>query len=143
MWRIKLNTTEISGTFALDLDFGAQYLLKFAKEGFVTKSIAVDTRIPAGIDAKSDLIEFEVELYAKTEGVDVEMFNNPVGKIKYNPKSPSLRTLIGTHKRADKYISGKSGSGQKPLNNRPDMKLSADSPYPKIRPRRTKKLKSQ
>ncbi len=79
-----VNTVAIKGSkFALDLEFNADYVLSFAKPGYITKKIAIDTHAPADMLADIEPVEFLLEIFKQYEGVNIVVFNQPVGMWRY------------------------------------------------------------
>ncbi|MEO8068464.1 MAG: hypothetical protein ABI599_12285 [Flavobacteriales bacterium] len=74
------------GRFALDLEINSNYVLSFEKEGFVSKKLAFDTHAPAEA-AENGFTPFEyaVSLFKQYDDVNVVVFNQPVGMIRYEP----------------------------------------------------------
>ncbi|MDF2438508.1 MAG: hypothetical protein K0Q95_2884 [Bacteroidota bacterium] len=70
--------------YKLDLELGAEFLLVFTKPGYITKSIAVDTRVPNGRE-KEEIREYiaTVELAKQPEDQEIT-YTQPVGRIKYS-----------------------------------------------------------
>ena len=89
-----------AGKFKVDLDYGADYVLSFEKSGYVTKKIAINTIVPESFPKNQEnVIDFEVELFPQVDGVNLMVYNNPVGKIRfssdvndfdYDPTTPIL-----------------------------------------------------
>jgi len=80
-----IQSNPIKGSkFALDLDFNSDYVLIFAKPGYVTKKISIDTHVSeAQIAEGFEPLEFQVEIFKQYEGVNIVVFNQPVGKFRY------------------------------------------------------------
>jgi len=79
---------EIPGQQRMDLELRLDnnYIISFTKQGYITKRIAFDTRMP--IDrARQELypFNFEVILFPQYEGLNVVVFNQPVAKIFFDP----------------------------------------------------------
>jgi flagellar biosynthesis GTPase FlhF len=79
---------EIPGQQRMDLELRLDnnYIISFTKQGYITKRIAFDTRMP--IDrSKQELypFNFEVILFPQYEGLNVVVFNQPVAKIFFDP----------------------------------------------------------
>lgn len=74
-------------TFKLPLDKNLK--IQVSKKGFVTKSIAVNTKVPV---ANRDVFNFscDVDIFEEIAGLDVTVLNSPIAKITY---SPSLETF--------------------------------------------------
>ena len=74
------------GRFALELDLNSNYVLSFEKEGFVSKKLAFDTHAPAEAAANGFTpFEYAVSLFKQYDDVNVVVFNQPVGMIRYEP----------------------------------------------------------
>lgn len=72
--------------FGLDLALNANYILSFEKDGFVTKKLQFDTRLPEGTATKDfAAFEFSVSLFKQYDDVNIVVFNQPVGIIRYEP----------------------------------------------------------
>jgi hypothetical protein len=72
------------GKYSVDLDFNAEYLFSCTKTGYISKSLIIDTHIPAGKEDDDFAKNYpEVELEKQPEGQEVT-YTQPVGKIKYN-----------------------------------------------------------
>jgi hypothetical protein len=88
---IKNNTTgethSIAGSAKLNLNLkiNCDYVISFSKPGYITKKISLNTKAP-GERAKQGFHEFpfEVNLFKQYDGVNIVVFNQPVGKISYN-----------------------------------------------------------
>jgi len=73
--------------FTVDLDFNASYVLSFEKDGFVTKKLVFETKAPAEAVANGFApFEFAVSLFKQYDDVNIVMFNQPVGIIRYEPE---------------------------------------------------------
>jgi len=73
-----------SGKFSVSLDLNKDYIIEFAKEGYVTKKINIDTRIPDDFgQGKINLFSFAVELFQQYDEVNTVVFKQPVAKIKF------------------------------------------------------------
>ena len=72
--------------FALDLDLNQSYVLSFEKDGFVTKKLSFDTHAPAEAIANGFTpFEFAVSMFKQYDDVNMVVFNQPVGKIRFEP----------------------------------------------------------
>ena len=68
-------------SFRLPLDRSMR--LDVTKPGFVTKSILVNTKIPA--DKKDAFsFSFDVDIFEEVKGLDVSVLKNPIAKVVYN-----------------------------------------------------------
>lgn len=72
--------------FSLDLALNSNYVLSFEKDGFVAKKLQFDTRLPSSAIAREYApFEFAVSLFKQYDDVNIVVFNQPVGKIRYEP----------------------------------------------------------
>ncbi|HMQ76343.1 MAG TPA: carboxypeptidase-like regulatory domain-containing protein [Flavobacteriales bacterium] len=72
------------GKFNLDLTLNANYVLSFEKDGFVTKKLVFDTKVPADAAANGfSPFEFAVSLFKQYDDINIVVFNQPVGMIRY------------------------------------------------------------
>ncbi len=71
--------------FDLNLKFNSQYILSFFKPGYITKRIELNTSAPAErIEQGFYAVPMLVILFKQIEGVNIVVFNQPVGKYKFN-----------------------------------------------------------
>ncbi len=85
--KIKTSSIDKNGKFQYKLDFGNDYMLVFNKEGFVTKKVSISTFVPPEIlerDNKFPPFQFNVNLFPAYEGVDLSIFDQPMGMIMYD-----------------------------------------------------------
>ncbi|WP_461632946.1 tetratricopeptide repeat protein [Labilibaculum euxinus] len=76
-----------SGKFEYELDFGNEYIFEFSKEGFVTKKVSISTFVPLDIlsrDNQFPPFKFMVSLFPAYEGLDLSVFDQPMGMIMYD-----------------------------------------------------------
>lgn len=79
----KTLTTNLN-RFSLDLALNSNYVLSFEKDGFVAKKLQFDTRLPTGVPARNYApFEFAVSLFKQYDDVNIVVFNQPVGMIRY------------------------------------------------------------
>lgn len=88
---IKNSTTgesnSLPGTskFDLELKLNCEYVISFNKPGYITKKIALNTNSPGDRAGQGFYpFNFEVNLFKQYDGVNIVIFNQPVGKISYN-----------------------------------------------------------
>jgi hypothetical protein len=69
-------------SFKLPLDKNIK--IQVSKKGFVTKSIAVNTKIPA---QQKDIFSFncDVDIFEEIKDLDVTVLNAPIARITYSP----------------------------------------------------------
>ena len=69
----------------LQLDFNKNYLISFSKQGFITKSISIETNIPSSRLVKTvQPYKIGVVLYKQYEGINIVVYNQPVAKIHFS-----------------------------------------------------------
>lgn len=76
-------STNSGGKFNFSFDANADYLIIVSKDGFVTKSIAFNTRVPSEAGPTWDF-DFIVELFRDMPGLDKGVYRNPVAKVYFN-----------------------------------------------------------
>jgi len=69
-------------SFKLPLDKNLK--IQVSKKGFVTKYIAINTKVPT---ANKDAFNFncDVDIFEEVEGLDVTVLNSPIARITYSP----------------------------------------------------------
>lgn len=73
--------------FTLDLDLNASYVLSFEKDGFVSKKISFNTKAPAAAIANGFTpFDFAVSLFKQYDDINIVVFNQPVGMIRFDEK---------------------------------------------------------
>ena len=75
-------------TFKLPLDKNIK--IQISKKGFVTKFIALNTKVPT---AKRDAFSFscDVDIFEEIDGLDVTILNSPIARITYSPSFESFQ----------------------------------------------------
>jgi hypothetical protein len=75
--------TNKKGKCSFKLPPDKNFKIEISKNGFVTKSIAVNTKIPP---EKRDTytFNFDVDLFEVVKGLDVSVLNNPIAKVSYH-----------------------------------------------------------
>lgn len=77
----------LSGTSRLNilLKPNCDYLISFQKPGYITKRIAFNTTAPSDRTSQGFYpFPFEVNLFKQYDGINIVVFNQPVGKIEFN-----------------------------------------------------------
>lgn len=73
--------------FSLELELGSEYVLSFEKNGFVTKKLLFNTKVPAAqAQGRFTPFEFVVSLFKQYDGVNTVVFNQPVGRIRFDDR---------------------------------------------------------
>jgi flagellar biosynthesis GTPase FlhF len=74
--------------FSLDLELNANYIVSFEKEGYVSKKISFNTKAPAeAISGGFTPFDYAVSLFKQYDDVNIVVFNQPVGLIRYDERS--------------------------------------------------------
>ncbi len=88
---LKNNTTGESQTlpgiakFELELKYNCDYVVSFSKPGYITKRISLNTTVPQSRSKQGfHPFPYEVILFKQYDGVNIVIFNQPVGKISYS-----------------------------------------------------------
>jgi tetratricopeptide (TPR) repeat protein len=87
-------TTRANGKYEFYLDCGSHYELVFKKDGYVDRSIVIDSRnvppevVGAGIIMPTDMSMYEIT--EAMEGADLSVFQQPIGKASYNAAEADL-----------------------------------------------------
>ena len=73
------------GKFEVRLDYDADYIFSFEKTDFVTKKININTQVPSTYPKEKDnIIDFEVELEPQVDMAAIKVYDNPVGRIRFD-----------------------------------------------------------
>jgi hypothetical protein len=73
--------------FKFKLEANKNYTIEISKTGFVTRSVAISTAIPASVSLEQVFkYEFEIELLKEKKGVDDFYLDFPVALISYDKK---------------------------------------------------------
>jgi chemotaxis protein histidine kinase CheA len=74
--------------FSLDLELNKNYVIAFEKDGFVAKKISFNTKAPAEAIANGFTpFDFAVSLFKQYDDINIVVFNQPVGMIRYDDKT--------------------------------------------------------
>lgn len=74
--------------FSLDLDLNKNYVIAFEKDGYVSKKISFNTKAPAEAIANGFTpFDFAVSLFKQYDDINIVVFNQPVGMIRYDDKT--------------------------------------------------------
>lgn len=80
-----------SGRYHVDLENGAQYVIRFSLPGRITKCFAIDTHGPSWEDDRSvKEVEVEMTLFEKVDGLDLSFFDMPMGLARFTPMTGFL-----------------------------------------------------
>jgi hypothetical protein len=71
--------------FEFPLEYDCDYIFSFIKEGYVTKKVQVSTKVPKEKQTlEFESFKFDVEIFKQYAGVNTVIYNQPVGKIRFN-----------------------------------------------------------
>ena len=75
-------------SYKLNLEIGGDYIMSFHKPGYITKKINFNTEVDdsARVAEGFESYPFTVVLLKQYDGVNIVVFNQPVGKIHYSDK---------------------------------------------------------
>jgi hypothetical protein len=80
-----------TGRYSVDLENGAQYVIRFSLPGRITKCFAIDTHGSAWEDDRSmKEVEVEMTLFEKVDGLDLSFFDMPMGLARFTPMTGYL-----------------------------------------------------
>ena len=87
-------TTRANGKYEFYLDCDSRYDLIFQKDGYVDRSITIDaTNVPEEVIGAGIIMPTDMSMYQITEamkGADLSVFDEPIGKAKYDPSQGDL-----------------------------------------------------
>ncbi len=87
-------TTRANGKYEFYLDCDSRYDLVFQKDGYVDRSITIDaTNVPPEVIGAGIIMPTDMSMYEITEamkGADLSVFNEPIGKAKFDPAEGDL-----------------------------------------------------
>ena len=84
--RLKPIYTGANGKYNVDLDNGAFYVIRFIKEGLVTKCFSVDTHGGEWEgDGKEVSLEIGIIMFEPVSGMDFSFFDMPMGMANFMP----------------------------------------------------------
>ncbi|MBD80161.1 MAG: hypothetical protein CL840_14705 [Crocinitomicaceae bacterium] len=80
------DTTKDNGYFSVKLNFDSVFVLKFKKDGYVTKMVAIDTRNMLEEDKEFgyDLGMFKLSMLKREEKKDYSLYKQPIARFSYN-----------------------------------------------------------
>lgn len=80
---ISILWTNKKGKCSIRMPLNKNLKVEVVKKGFVSKSIAINTKIP---ESKKDAFSFycEISIFEEIKGLDVTVLNSPIAKINYN-----------------------------------------------------------
>lgn len=70
--------------FSMELDLNANYIVSFEKDGYVAKKLSFNTHVPAEAAGHGFTpFDFAVSLFKQYDDINIVVFNQPVGVIRY------------------------------------------------------------
>ena len=93
--QVSVKNISKNGKFSYELDFGYDYIFEFSKPEFVTKRVSVSTYVPQEVlerDSHFPPCKFSIELFRFFPGIDLSVFDQPIGMIMYNRETDLIET---------------------------------------------------
>ena len=87
--RIDEQSITKKGRFDLKLALGADYKITFTKDGYVTKTVSINTEVPEeSIEANPNFppVKLIINLLPHMDGVDLGVFDQPIAILAYSPE---------------------------------------------------------
>ncbi len=83
---VRVNEKEVDkAKFEFGLEYDCDYVFSFMKDGYVTKKVAVSTKVSKEKQTlEFEPFKFDVEIFKQYPGVNTVIYNQPVGKIRFN-----------------------------------------------------------
>lgn len=83
---VRVKVVENGGSkFEFPLEYDCEYVFSFSKDGYITKKVQVSTKVPKEKQTlEFEPFKFDVEIFKQYPGVNTVIYNQPVGKIKFN-----------------------------------------------------------
>ena len=93
--QVSVRNVPKNGKFSYTLDFGYDFIFEFSKKNFVTKKVSVSTYVPQNVlerDNRFPPCKFSIELFRFFPGIDLSIFDFPIGMIMYNNETDLIET---------------------------------------------------
>ena len=93
--QVSVRNVAKNGKFSYTLDFGYDFIFEFSKDDFVTKRVSVSTYVPQDVlerDSRFPPCKFSIELFRFFPGIDLSIFDQPIGMIMYNNETDLIET---------------------------------------------------
>ncbi len=93
--QVSVRNVAKNGKFSYTLDFGYDFIFEFSKNDFVTKKVSVSTYVPQEVlerDSRFPPCKFSIELFRFFPGIDLSIFDFPIGMIMYNNETDLIET---------------------------------------------------
>lgn len=93
--QVSVRNVPKNGKFSYTLNFGYDFIFEFSKKDFVTKRVSVSTYVPQDIlerDSRFPPCKFSIELFRFFPGIDLSIFDQPIGMIMYNNETDLIET---------------------------------------------------
>lgn len=75
--------TDKKGKFKIQLPLDRKYVIKFSKDGYVSKIVTVNTNLPPS-EKTVFIFPLTVDLFKEIANLDVSILKEPIAKINYN-----------------------------------------------------------
>jgi hypothetical protein len=134
--RVKVVEAEKS-KFEFPLEYDCEYIFSFSKDGYVTKKIQVSTKVPKEKQSlEFESFKFDVEIFKQYEGVNTVIYNQPVGKIRFNDvlnefdyDTDYTKSIQNEIAKADEALKEKAKEEQKQNNTpvKPDKQVNNEN----------------
>ncbi|MBK7970062.1 MAG: hypothetical protein IPK08_14605 [Bacteroidetes bacterium] len=83
--KVDLVSTNASGKFIVNLELNNNYVIIFSKNGNISKTVEIDTKVPEESKDQIYSYKFKIDLFQKVEGVtEPESISKPVAKLGYS-----------------------------------------------------------
>jgi hypothetical protein len=93
--QVSVRNVAKNGKFSYTLNFGYDFIFEFSKNDFVTKRVSVSTYVPQDVlerDSRFPPCKFSIELFRFFPGIDLSIFDYPIGMIMYNNETDLIET---------------------------------------------------
>ncbi len=134
--RVKVVEAEKS-KFEFPLEYDCEYIFSFSKDGYVTKKIQVSTKVPKEKQSlEFESFKFDVEIFKQYDGVNTVIYNQPVGKIRFNDvlnefdyDTDYTKSIQNEIAKADEALKEKAKEEQKQNNTpvKPDKQVNNEN----------------
>lgn len=128
---VKTVRTDSLGKCSHVMDFGTYYTMKFAKAGYVSKILAIDTRDMPEEDKETgyDLGRFKMNLTRYVPGMDTAAYSEPVAKYAFDPLQRMFLVERKFTKKQQKKLAKVEEKNQEVLAQKADEFARIDKEY--------------
>jgi hypothetical protein len=123
--------------FEFPLEYDCEYVFSFIKDGYVTKKVQVSTKVPKEKQTlEFESFKFDVEIFKQYDGVNTVIYNQPVGKIRFNDvlnefdyDTDYTKSIQSEIAKADEALKEKAKEEQikNSANNKPDPQVKTEN----------------